>query len=167
MQYLLDTNTFIQAKNSYYAFDIAPSFWTQLLEKLKQGQVAVIDAVSDEIKQGNDELKEWFKDQVISQADQIKILKAKEDATVLATYREIAQMVAMNQVYNDSEKARFLRGADPWLIASAKTWGAIVVTFETLSGVGTRKVKIPDICQQTGVTFVNLYTAMRGVQIVL
>ena len=25
MQYLLDTNTFIQAKNSYYAFDIAPS----------------------------------------------------------------------------------------------------------------------------------------------
>ena len=167
MQYLLDTNTFIQAKNSYYAFDIAPSFWTQLLEKLKQGQVAVIDAVSDEIKQGNDELKEWFKDQVISQADQIKILKAKEDATVLATYREIAQMVAMNQVYNDSEKARFLRGADPWLIASAKTWGAVVVTFEALSGVGTKKVKIPDICQQTGVSFVNLYTAMRAMQIVL
>ena len=167
MQYLLDTNTFIQAKNSYYAFDIAPSFWTQLLEKLKQGQVAVIDAVSDEIKQGNDELKEWFKDQVISQADQIKILKAKEDATVLATYREIAQMVAMNQVYKESEKARFFRGADPWLIASAKSWEAVVVTCETLSGVGTTKVKIPDICQQTGVSFVNLYTAMRAMQIVL
>ncbi len=167
MQYLLDTNTFIQAKNSYYAFDIAPSFWTQLLEKLKQGQVAVIDAVSDEIKQGNDELKEWFKDQVISQADQIKILQAKEDATVLAIYREIAQMVAMNQVYKESEKARFFRGADPWLIASAKSWEAVVVTCETLSGVGTTKVKIPDICQQTGVSFVNLYTAMRAMQIVL
>ena len=167
MQYLLDTNTFIQAKNSYYAFDIAPSFWTQLLEKLKQGQVAVIDAVSDEIKQGNDELKEWFKDQVISQADQIKILQAKEDATVLAIYREIAQMVAMNQVYKESAKARFFRGADPWLIASAKSWEAVVVTCETLSGVGTTKVKIPDICQQTGVSFVNLYTAMRAMQIVL
>ena len=167
MQYLLDTNTFIQAKNSYYAFDIAPSFWTQLLEKLKQGQVAVIDAVSDEIKQGNDELKEWFKDQVISQADQIKILQAKEDATVLAIYREIAQMVAMNQVYKESEKARFFRGADPWLIASAKSWEAVVVTCETLSGVGTTKVKIPDICQQTGVSFVNLYTAMRVMQIEL
>ena len=167
MQYLLDTNTFIQAKNSYYAFDIAPSFWTQLLEKLKQGQLAVIDAVSDEIKQGNDELKEWFGEQITAQADQIKILKAKEDATVLATYREIAQRVTMNQVYKDSEKARFFRGADPWLIASAKSWGAVVVTCETLSGVGTTKVKIPDICQQTGVTFVDLYTAMRGVQIVL
>ena len=167
MQYLLDTNTFIQAKNSYYAFDIAPSFWTQLLEKLKQGQLAIIDAVSDEIKQGNDELKEWFGEQITAQADQIKILKAKEDATVLATYREIAQRVTMNQVYKDTEKARFFRGADPWLIASAKSWGAVVVTCETLSGVGTTKVKIPDICQQTGVTFVDLYTAMRGVQIVL
>lgn len=167
MQYLLDTNTFIQAKNSYYAFDIAPSFWTQLLEKLKQGQLAIIDAVSDEIKQGNDELKEWFGEQITAQADQIKIFKAKEDATVLATYREIAQRVTMNQVYKDSEKARFFRGADPWLIASAKSWGAVVVTCETLSGVGTTKVKIPDICQQTGVTFVDLYTAMRGVQIVL
>ena len=112
MQYLLDTNTFIQAKNSYYAFDIAPSFWTQLLEKLKQGQLAIIDAVSDEIKQGNDELKEWFGEQITAQADQIKILKAKEDATVLATYREIAQRVTMNQVYKDTEKARFFRGAD-------------------------------------------------------
>ena len=167
MQYLLDTNTFIQAKNSYYAFDIAPSFWTQLLEKLKQGQLAVIDAVSDEIKQGNDELKEWFGEQITAQADQIKILKAKEDATVLATYREIAQRVTMNQVYKDTEKARFFRGADPWLIASAKSWGAVVVTWETLSGVGTTKVKIPDICQQTGVTFVDLYTAMRVMQIVL
>lgn len=167
MQYLLDTNTFIQAKNSYYAFDIAPSFWTQLLEKLKQGQLAVIDAVSDEIKQGNDELKEWFGEQITAQADQIKILKAKEDATVLATYREIAQRVTMNQVYKDTEKARFFRGADPWLIASAKSWGAVVVTCETLSGVGTTKVKIPDICQQTGVTFVDLYTAMRVMQIVL
>ena len=167
MQYLLDTNTFIQAKNSYYAFDIAPSFWTQLLEKLKQGQLAVIDAVSDEIKQGNDELKEWFGEQITAQADQIKIFKAKEDATVLATYREIAQRVTMNQVYKDTEKARFFRGADPWLIASAKSWGAVVVTCETLSGVGTTKVKIPDICQQTGVTFVDLYTAMRVMQIVL
>ena len=61
MQYLLDTNTFIQAKNSFYAFDIAPSFWDKLLEKLKQGQLATIDVVSAEITQGNDDLMEWFK----------------------------------------------------------------------------------------------------------
>ena len=28
--YLLDTNVFIEAKNRYYAFDIAPGFWTWL-----------------------------------------------------------------------------------------------------------------------------------------
>ena len=94
-------------------------------------------------------------------------IEAKEDANVLMVYREIAQRVATNQVYKESEKARFFKGADPWLIASAKVWGAVVVTCETLSGVGTTKVKIPDICQQTGVTFVDLYTAMRAVQIVL
>ena len=167
MQYLLDTNTFIQAKNSFYAFDIAPSFWDKLLEKLKQGQLATIDVVSAEITQGNDDLMEWFKRWVIDQADQIKILEAKKDINVFAVYREIAKKVTMNQVYDEREKARFLSGADPWLIAAAKAWGAVVITFETMPGIGTRKVKIPDVCQQMGVTFADLYAAMRAVHIAL
>lgn len=28
--YLLDTNVFIEAKNRYYAFDLAPGFWEGL-----------------------------------------------------------------------------------------------------------------------------------------
>ncbi|WP_448218276.1 DUF4411 family protein [Endozoicomonas sp. 2B-B] len=30
MQYLLDANTFIQAKNQYYAMDICPGYWDWL-----------------------------------------------------------------------------------------------------------------------------------------
>ncbi|MGP1437511.1 MAG: DUF4411 family protein [Treponema sp.] len=43
MKYLFDTNIFITAKDSYYATDIAPSFWLQLEKLIRHGSVIVID----------------------------------------------------------------------------------------------------------------------------
>lgn len=31
MQYLLDANVFIEAKNRYYGFDFCPAFWNWLI----------------------------------------------------------------------------------------------------------------------------------------
>ena len=70
-----------------------------------------------------------------------------------------------NAQYKESEKSRFLSRADLWLIAAGKALNATIVTQEVLSGEGTRKVKIPDICQQVGVKYVNLYDMMRAVGI--
>lgn len=35
--YLLDTNVLIEAKNRYYAFDLAPGFWAWIGEAHRQG----------------------------------------------------------------------------------------------------------------------------------
>ncbi|MCL2780448.1 MAG: DUF4411 family protein, partial [Actinomycetia bacterium] len=59
--YLLDTNVLIEAKNRYYAFDIAPGFWDWLDRAHGQSLACSIDAVRDELLDGNDELAEWAK----------------------------------------------------------------------------------------------------------
>ena len=61
MHYLLDSNTFINPKNEYYAFDIAPGFWSQLEGKIIAGDCKLIDAIEEEITKGNDDLRDWVK----------------------------------------------------------------------------------------------------------
>ena len=168
MLYILDTNTFITAKNTFYAYDIVPSFWSTLLGMFKLGKVKVIDAVADEIADGKDDLTEWFGENIKKSADDIGdayVIQVKQNGTVLQNYQDIANLIVQNTQYKESEKARFLSRADPWLIAAGKALNATIVTQEVLSGEGTRKVKIPDICQQVGVKYVNLYEMMRAVGI--
>ena len=45
MSYLLDTNTLIQAKNEYYAFDLCPGFWKWLERNNEGGMVHSIEPV--------------------------------------------------------------------------------------------------------------------------
>ena len=39
MTYLLDTNIFIESKNRYYGFDIAPGFWEWLNIVMTNGDI--------------------------------------------------------------------------------------------------------------------------------
>jgi len=44
-KYVLDSNIFIQAKNTYYGFDLCPGFWMGLLRKHDEKRVCSIDRV--------------------------------------------------------------------------------------------------------------------------
>jgi len=46
--YPLDANAFMEANRLYYAFDIAPGFWSWLGDPSLAGEVASIDAVKVE-----------------------------------------------------------------------------------------------------------------------
>ena len=59
--YVLDSNTFIDAKNRYYGFDIVPSFWNKLIENSPEN-ILTIKPIEDEIMAGHDELSSWFQD---------------------------------------------------------------------------------------------------------
>lgn len=43
MKYLLDANTYIQAKNFYYGMDICPAYWDWLDQQSLAGLVGSID----------------------------------------------------------------------------------------------------------------------------
>ncbi|WFR67697.1 DUF4411 family protein [Curtobacterium flaccumfaciens] len=50
---------FIEAKNRYYAFDLAPGFWEWLDADAAAGAIGSIEEVSTELLAGADELARW------------------------------------------------------------------------------------------------------------
>ena len=155
--YVLDSNTFIDAKNRYYGFDIAPSFWKKLIENSPEN-ILTIKPIESEIMAGHDELSSWFE-------DNYTIHTYSVDATeVQQAFAKISEHVTQNIQYKDSEKIRFLSKADPWIIAYAYVNNCVVVTHEILAP-GSKKVKIPDVCQFLNVQYINVFEMLRELHI--
>lgn len=57
--YLLDANVFIEAAKHYYAFDLVPSFWEELVNNARKARILSIDKVKAELDNKEDELKQW------------------------------------------------------------------------------------------------------------
>ncbi|NAO98209.1 MULTISPECIES: DUF4411 family protein [Halomonadaceae] len=156
MRYLLDANTYIEAKNQYYGMDICPAFWDWLDKQFALGTIASVDMIGRELKEGNDQLASWVRerpDHFISNDDEL----------TQALFADIVQFV-MEGDYNPGNRDNFLAKADPWIIAKAKAIGASVVTHEAVAAVNTRKVKVPNICQQFEVPCLNTFRFLRELE---
>lgn len=58
--FLIDSNSLMTPHLTYYPFDFAKSFWTQMEEQIAQGRIVILDTVKAEILKGNDSLQEWM-----------------------------------------------------------------------------------------------------------
>ena len=56
-KFLIDANTLMAAARLYYAYDILPTFWSVFAEKIKEGNVILLDMVKNEIDKGQDDYK--------------------------------------------------------------------------------------------------------------
>jgi predicted nucleic acid-binding protein len=151
--YLVDANILIDAKNRYYAFDIAPGFWAWLDQAHRNEQVISIDAVRDELLAGHDELADWAKARrdFFLPADQLTV----QNFAPLSTW-------AASQNYKPAALQEFTRDqADFALIAHAAGHGDIVVTNEQPRPDSRKKVKIPDACAAMGVRTADIFTVLR------
>jgi hypothetical protein len=43
--YLIDTNSLVTPKATYYPLDLAPTFWASMAEKIQDGSIAILDLV--------------------------------------------------------------------------------------------------------------------------
>lgn len=155
MKYLFDANVFIEAKNHYYAFDICPGFWDWMDHVVKNDAGSVVP-ICEELRKGKDELAQWANDR----RTQPWFLKV-DDAATQKAMQSVAAIVS-GAKYKPEAQAKFLSGADPWLIAKAQTIGAKVVTHELSSPDSKRRVPIPDVCTQLGIECVLPYDALRS-----
>lgn len=153
MRYLLDANTYIQAKNQYYGIDICPAYWDWLDLQFEQGMIASVDMIGRELKDGDDELAEWAK------ARPDHFIK-NDDAETQKVFAQVVQSVMAGD-YNPGNRDNFLAKADPWVIAKAKSIGATVVTNEAFVDTNARKVKVPNICKQFDVPCLNTFQFLR------
>lgn len=147
----------------YYPFDLAPSFWEQLEEKLKDGSVVLLDMVKNEITEGHDELSNWMKS-----LQGINIIDHRTPE-IIEKYSRVLGAVQSNTCYKQSALAEWSREsvADPWLIATAAVRKLTIVTFEKKNGGlspknPSKNAKIPDVAIEFGVSVCDLYYMMRS-----
>ena len=160
--FLLDASVFIQAARTYYAFDLAPSFWDVLRAYAESGSILSIDRVRDELTRGKDQLALWAEQRG-------NVLFVSTDAEdIVESYREVITWVYRQAQFYDAAKYKFANGADGWLVAYARVRGCVVVTQEAPAKEAKKKVPLPNVCEGFGVTFLNTFDMLRslGVQFV-
>ena len=162
MEYCIDAGVFITAFRTYYAFDIAPLFWEALITLAENKIITSPIAVYSELMEGDDELKEWAK-------NHRDMLFIDPDSEVVDAYRQIVDFT--NNRYDDAHWIRdFLDGADPWVVAQAKSNNLIVVTTEgkksteEINKATNRfrgRIKIPNICDHFGIKCISTFELLR------
>ena len=152
--YWLDSNIFIEGKKGPYAFDIAPRFWDLIDELIDDSQLSCPQLVYDELLDVQDDLASWSKERRTSG------LFRPPDVDVQEVYREVVEYV--RQRYPDNQaRRRFLDRADPWVIAHAISGIGTVVTLELRVARSSQQVKIPNVCHDFGVRWINTYQLLR------
>lgn len=153
--YLLDSNAFMEANRLYYAFDIAPGFWTWLGDPSLGGQVASIEAVKDEVTAGTGDLVDWAR----ARPDAFWLT---DTAGVVAAMAELSAWATdPARQYRQEAIDEFLDSADYKLIAQAMATGATVVTREQPAPDSKEKIKIPDVCNAFGVGWADPFSLCR------
>lgn len=160
-EYVIDADVFITAARSYYAFDVAPAFWQGLVREASNGRLVSIDRVKVEIQRGKDDLVKWAND-----IFHPWFVATTEDDVVEA-YREIIVWVQGRDRIFEYAKAAFASGADGWLIAYAHAKKCAVVTNEKFEASTRKKVKIPNVCEEFGISYINTFQLLRTLEITL
>jgi hypothetical protein len=158
-KYLIDANIFITAHRQFYPFDIAPSFWNQLVDKAS-GKIEIIEKVDKEIMKGKDILTDWYK----SQKSNFNILVIP-DQEVITAYSKIINFITKNKQYKQSAKDEFASIADSWLCAYGLAYEDTIVTLEKFDSDTKKRIKIPNVCEQFGIKYIDLFQFMRQVGI--
>lgn len=156
-RYLLDANTFIEAKRRYYAFDICPGFWTALLAHHGEGRLASIDRIRDELLRGGDELTEWIENQVPE-----ALFLTTANAAVTAQFGQMMAWVQAQPNFMHAAKIEFAEVADGWLAAYAKVHGFKVITHEVANPEARKRVPLPNLCEAFGVVCLNTFDMLRS-----
>ncbi|MFC1835852.1 DUF4411 family protein [Thermodesulfobacteriota bacterium] len=159
-RYPLDANVFIEAARRYYAFDLVPTFWDDLVDLASDGIVESIDRVKDELQRGDDELSQWTNEKFFD------AFASTGDDVIESCGRIMAW--AMNQdQYRQAAKEEFARVADGSLVAYAHCKGRTLVTHEVLNETIKSKLPIPNVCQAFNVSYIDTLRMLRdlGVRI--
>ncbi len=155
-KYCLDTNFFIEAWNKYYSPEFCESYWDIIDNLAKEGVVFITQEVKKEIDKGDDNLKAWLKDK--------SYIVRPIDQKVQLCLRDLYTKDKSHQYLANNTKNRSI--ADPWVIAHAMAENAVVVTKEYLANTpNTQKIKIPDVCQNMNVKWINDFDFIREVNI--
>ena len=157
MLYLLDANTLITAKNSYYQMNRVPEFWDWLVHQGEIGNIKIPLEIYEEFKDtkrkdgGKGELAQWAGAQDVTEA----LLLDEE-----AEHGLVSRITYDGYVADPTDDELVTIGRDPFLLSYAlkDRENRCIVTSEvskrTLQGA---KRRIPDVCDDFGIKHIHSY----------
>jgi len=154
--YCLDANVLIEAWQKYYSPKFCTDYWNILNVQGIQGRIFIPEIVYEEITRTEDDLSKWLKES--------KIPIRKIDEQVTQCLQAIYSKNPLHKNLVDNTKARSL--ADPWVIAHAINEKATVVTKEEkVTALNSNKIKIPNVCDNMGVRWINDFKLIEELNI--
>lgn len=156
MQYLLDSDTLIAAKNLHYRPAFCQNFWAWIEDGYAAEKIFSLDIVYKELCSGNkdDFLRSWAERVNL---DTSFFLSTKDN---LSKWADLTSW-AYGKNYQQGAIDKFLNreAADAWLIAHALTYENkfIIVTNEISAPLSLKSIKLPDAARAMGVQTVGLY----------
>lgn len=156
--YVVDTNFFIQAHRVTYPLDVVPSFWNKVKQLADSGKIISIDKVKKEIFNNDDDLKDWCKNNLSPDFWKDSNQNPLEYARIAAWGASQTTRYTQNaiQEFLDAEEA------DAFLMAFtlADLLNKKVVTYERPSNK-MNKIKIPDVCVEFGIKYLDPIAMFR------
>lgn len=154
MKYLMDANTFIEAKNRYYSMKVCPGYWSWIIANGLNEKIISIDHIKAELCKGNDELSEWAK-------DNSQIFLDSDDPDTQERYKEVAAY-ANTLDMKEGALEEFLSVGDSWLIAKALTIeDCVIVTHERKNPGIKRKILIPNVCEYFEQSYIDTFELLE------
>lgn len=142
MRYSIDTSALIHAKNYPYRQTMFPCFWRKMDELIEARVLAASDDVKEEINFIDDDLSRWVKQRSGLFVPPERAVQERTNE-ILASFSDLV----------DPDDAR--TNADASVIALAMVNNCAVVAQE--KGGSKKKPKIPYVCEQYRVTYMDLY----------
>lgn len=151
MAYCVDTSGWLDGWERHYPPDVFPTLWTKLDALITADEIFSSEEVYGELQKKADDLYGWVKDRkhmLIPLTEEIQ----ERAAELLGEFPRLVDT---------------LRGrskADPFVIATAMNFGAVVVTGEVLTGK-MDKPRIPDVCQVKGIRWITFLQMIRELKL--
>ncbi len=150
--YVLDTNFFIQAHRVSYPIDVVQSFWQKLALLAHQGKIFSIDKVKEEIFNNDDDLKDWCQKNLSPGFWKDSKIYHNEYSSVVTWATEQTNRYSLNAIQEFCNADE----ADAFLIAYALTKkDNIKIVTNEISSNTKRKIKIPDVCDNFDLKYIE------------
>jgi Domain of unknown function (DUF4411) len=156
--FLLDSDVFIAAKNSYYAFQICPGFWKGLKQAYQRGRLRSLDRIQSELLRGHreEDLVRWLKNEVPA-----GFFHDSNSEEIVSTFREVMLWVQRNPRFTAQAVAKFATEADGWLVAYSMIKKTTVITNEQPRPESKSRVLLPDVCTHFGIPSKDTFVMIK------
>jgi hypothetical protein len=115
-----------------------------------------IDKIKTELEAISDELSNWVRERAPD-----AFFKGTADKDVIDAFRSMANWVQNEPQFTSEAKTEFAAVADGWIVAYAKANDLNVVTHEEYAPEAKKKVPIPNVCIEFGVSYCNTFEMLR------